>query len=173
MMDALALGHNFSVYEDFLNQQGSVKAQQEQLTGEAKFAQTMKKAGQFGFFMSTAGGAVFLFRLLPVLSFGTFFIRALTIGFLLKEAIFCENDADRADYQNMLGAVGLGCIGAEWDAILPLFTVVGDFFTLYGVSLLAALIIGAVALILLLRSNQNQAMSLSGVGFGGGGWDND
>jgi hypothetical protein len=115
----------------------------------------MTSLGKAGFILSGTGGAVFLFRLIPALSFGGFLVRAIAIGFLLKEAVFCDDDDDRADYQRILGLVSLGNIGAEWDAILAIGLAITDFFTLYGGSIITALVLLAIALLFLIFKGNN------------------
>lgn len=159
-MDSMALAHNFESYYQAEQQQQQQRQLEEQLElvnqARIEFSETMVKVAKFGFFMSLSGGAVFMFRLLPILSFGGFLVRALTLVVLLKESIFATDEDDRRDFQTLLTSVSLGSIGAEWDSILAIGTAAKDFLTLYSGSIIGFLILaGALALWLLFRGGNN------------------
>lgn len=169
-MDSLALGHNFGAYEDAQNQQQQQQQQQfpdynrqqqeyynqnlRLINSERiEFAATMKAIGKFLFYMGLTGSLIFISRILPIFSFAGFLVRVLTFCLLAKEAVFNPSDKDRRDFQIMLTAVGLGNIGAEWDAWLSISLAISDFFALYGMVIFAGMSISVVIVVLILLRN--------------------
>lgn len=161
-MDSLALGHNFGVYEEAQNQQQNFTRQDEDYYSETiksnlrlinseriEFSRVMMATGKFIFYMCLTGSLVFLSRILPIFSFAGFVVRVLTFSLLGKEAFLNPVSIERRNFQLVLTAVGLGNIGAEWDAWLSISQAISDFFALFGVLIFAGVAI-TIAIILLI-----------------------
>lgn len=157
----LALSHNYGAYEDSQRQvQPPELTRNDQAYYEQKlklvnderieFARVMKGVGKFILFMSLSGGAVFISRILPIFSFAGFSVRVLTFCFLGKEAVFNPSEKERRDFGLLLLSVGLGNLGAEWDAWLAISSAISDFFTLYGTAIFGGLGIVLVVIVWLL-----------------------
>jgi hypothetical protein len=151
-MDGVLEG--YSAYEDWEARQPKLQAV-EQGQKRIAFSQSAYRIAHFGLIASGTASAVLIFRMIPWLSFGGFAIRVIAIAVVGKEAIF-GSDEDRPGYQAAAVAISLGSTAGEWDAILAIFTAVGDFLTLYGVSIAIGIVMVALLVAWLLGGRNVQ-----------------